>query len=450
MLILHLDSRTFRISDSERSGTIYIWTPIDDLGWSEGDTVQVRLDLITVPNEGDLTIAPHRGNPLTHRRDDAIDEAGDRDIYAVQLEAGKFYSFGICGCLNWWGGDIRWTREEEVRSPEIRLLDFEGQPVADDEEAVIGRQYTPIVGSRFEFEPNRSGPYYVEVFSRDPNATGRYGVWVSDLTRTESSPDEGSGSENDFGYMIRPGHLHPGDPISGNLNSDGHRWGFSPDSDFFLVNLKAGYQYTFNYSGDIQGTDLQGGTRKHVGLVVSDPISSQPFAHNYPGWPKTLTFTAPHTGEYFFYAYVTVRDANGSSAYTITMTERNLSLGAPLGNQAPTGKPSIAGTAEPGQVLAADTSAISDPNGMIAVSFRYQWVRNDGATDAEISGATGSTYTVVEEDVGYEIKVRVTFEDDLGYQETVTSPAVYIQPPQPLYGGLRNGPTEHDGAKPSP
>ena len=55
--------------------------------------------------------------------------------------------------------------------------------------------------------------------------------------------------------------------------------------------------------------------------------------------------------------------------------------------------------------------------------FAYQWVRHDLATfdDTDIEGAIGSTYTVTDDDEGKAIKVRVTFTDDAGNGESLTS-----------------------------
>ena len=91
-------------------------------------------------------------------------------------------------------------------------------------------------------------------------------------------------------------------------------------------------------------------------------------------------------------------------------------------NTPPTGLPTITGTPKAGQELTAHTSAISDAEGLANVSYQYQWTANDG-TDAEIEGATGSTYAATVNDVGKTIKVRVTFTDDAGNGESLTSVA---------------------------
>ncbi len=86
-------------------------------------------------------------------------------------------------------------------------------------------------------------------------------------------------------------------------------------------------------------------------------------------------------------------------------------------NSPATGAPTITGTAQVGQTLTADTSDISDPDGLTSVSYSYQWL----ADDAEIDGAASSTYTVQSSDNGKVIKVRVSFTDDGGSDESVTS-----------------------------
>ena len=83
----------------------------------------------------------------------------------------------------------------------------------------------------------------------------------------------------------------------------------------------------------------------------------------------------------------------------------------------------ISGTAQVGEVLTADTPGIVDADGLTSVSYSYQWIRNDGNTDADIGGQTASTYTLVTTDQGKTIKVKVSFTDDQGNEETLTSAA---------------------------
>ena len=90
-------------------------------------------------------------------------------------------------------------------------------------------------------------------------------------------------------------------------------------------------------------------------------------------------------------------------------------------NQAPSGLPTISGTAQTDQILTADTAGITDPDGLVNATFTYQWIRVEGATETDIPNATSATYTLTDDDVGKTIKVRVTFTDDGGYEERLTS-----------------------------
>ena len=86
-------------------------------------------------------------------------------------------------------------------------------------------------------------------------------------------------------------------------------------------------------------------------------------------------------------------------------------------NSPATGEPTISGTAQVGETLTANTSGIADEDGLDDVSFIYQWL----ADDAEIAGATNATYTLGDADEGKAIKVRVSFTDDAGNAESLTS-----------------------------
>ena len=96
---------------------------------------------------------------------------------------------------------------------------------------------------------------------------------------------------------------------------------------------------------------------------------------------------------------------------------------APAQNSPATGEPTIGGTARVGETLTADVSGIADADGLSGASFSYQWISNDGNADTDIVGATGSTYTLTTSDEGKAIKVRVSFTDDGGYGETLSSAA---------------------------
>ena len=87
-------------------------------------------------------------------------------------------------------------------------------------------------------------------------------------------------------------------------------------------------------------------------------------------------------------------------------------------NTPATGAPTISGTAQVGETLTASISGIEDADGLTGVTFSYQWL---SSRDTEIQGATSANYTLVAADAGKTIKVRVSFTDDRGFDESLTS-----------------------------
>ena len=81
-----------------------------------------------------------------------------------------------------------------------------------------------------------------------------------------------------------------------------------------------------------------------------------------------------------------------------------------------------------GQTLTVDTSGIADEDGLEDAAFGYQWLADGTA----IPGATASAYTPAEADEGKPVTVQVSFTDDAGNDETLTSAptaAVAAAPP---------------------
>ena len=117
--------------------------------------------------------------------------------------------------------------------------------------------------------------------------------------------------------------------------------------------------------------------------------------------------------------------------YEESLTSATTEEVAPGPNVSATGLPSISGTPEVLHTLTADTSAISDENGLDGVTFNYQWVAVDRGIDTEIQGATSSTYTLAYTELGKAVKVQVTFVDNSGNEETQTSAATGEVAPGP-------------------
>ena len=112
-----------------------------------------------------------------------------------------------------------------------------------------------------------------------------------------------------------------------------------------------------------------------------------------------------------------VNDGTDNSAMPNTVTVNVTAV-----NDAAMGQPGIAGTARVERVLMATVGTIADPDGLPAplltdTNTSFQWVRVTSGTDADISGAMASTYTLVDADNGKTIRVKVSFQDDDGTNE---------------------------------
>ena len=117
-------------------------------------------------------------------------------------------------------------------------------------------------------------------------------------------------------------------------------------------------------------------------------------------------------------------DAGYEETLTSAATEAvSFAVRQQAANSAATGAPTITGTAQVGETLIADTSGIADADGLSGATFGYQWIANDGSADADISGATDSSYALAASDEARTIRVRVSFTDDGGNDESLTSAA---------------------------
>ena len=95
-----------------------------------------------------------------------------------------------------------------------------------------------------------------------------------------------------------------------------------------------------------------------------------------------------------------------------------------LANTAATGAPAITGPPQAGGTLTADTSGISDADGLTGVTYDYRWIRVAPDDTETVVAIDSPTYTPKAGDVGHSFKLAVEFDDDNGYYETLESEAV--------------------------
>ena len=93
-----------------------------------------------------------------------------------------------------------------------------------------------------------------------------------------------------------------------------------------------------------------------------------------------------------------------------------------------TGAPVISGTPQERKTLTVLTSGIVDGDGTTKAeagsegyAYQYTWFRIVSETETEITEADASTYVLTNADVGAQIRVQVSFTDDQGGSETLSS-----------------------------
>ena len=156
---------------------------------------------------------------------------------------------------------------------------------------------------------------------------------------------------------------------------------------------------------------------------------------------STYTLTADDDGKAIRVRVSFTDDAGHDEALTSQATDAVAAAPAP--NSPATGAPVIDGTARVGETLTADTSGIEDEDGLDSVSYSYQWL----ADGADIAGATNSTYTLTADDDGKAIRVRVSFTDDAGHDEALTSQATDAVAAAPAPNSPATGAPVIDGPK---
>ena len=175
----------------------------------------------------------------------------------------------------------------------------------------------------------------------------------------------------------------------------------------------------------IDGTAQEGETLTAdiSGIADEDGLDNATFAYQWlaadaeiPGAANSTHTLADAEGDKAIRVRVRFTDDAGNEE-TLTSTATAAVTGRP--NSEATGAPTINGTSQVDETLTADVSSIADENGLDNAAFTYQWL----ADDVEISGATGSSYTLAESDEGKAVKVRVSFTDDAGNDESLTSAA---------------------------
>jgi hypothetical protein len=193
----------------------------------------------------------------------------------------------------------------------------------------------------------------------------------------------------------------------------------------------------------ITGTAQQGQTL--TATVSDDDGISVAIAYQ---WKRGSTLIGTNSATYVLVQADVGSTITVNAQYTDNQsTAENVTSAAigPVTNVNDVGSVVISGTAEQGQTL---TATVSDDDGLTeavtSAAIGYQWYRSDmdfgtcisAVADvlcgySPITGATEDTYIATQADVGYTLKVQVTYTDDQGTDETLTSAATGAIEPAP-------------------
>ena len=318
------------------------------------------------------------------------------------------------------------------------------------------------------------GVHCFEVASGD-NGTGTYKLELR-INKNRASgggPDGYGGHDVPADTSTRAWAIVDIEATYGYLGDDGTA---EDDVDWFRIDLNRDVEYQIDLETltiDADGLDIE---ERHLlkrpriaGIHDANGVEIQDTASTGQGMEVSVDFTPPNDGAYYiavgsnsgdrtglFQLCVKEKESSGTNRCTEDAPPQQDSLQqqTELRNSPATGGPGIAGSARAGKTLTATTQGISDEDGLTRAVFRYRWIRHDfgTGTDTDIGGATGASYTVTSDDAGQAIKVRVSFGDDAGYEESVTSYAVAVQA-QPLTAEFPESPFQsqsHKGANDRP
>jgi hypothetical protein len=142
------------------------------------------------------------------------------------------------------------------------------------------------------------------------------------------------------------------------------------------------------------------------------------------GTQKTYTLVGVDSGN-TMRVRVTATNADGSAS---AQSDKTTAVEPATSSAAPknTGTPTIAGTAKVGQTLTADNGSWTGS----PTAYTYAWQRCDAdvASCANVVGATGKTYGVRIDDLGYRLRVSVTARNAKGNATASSAITPIVQP----------------------
>ena len=241
------------------------------------------------------------------------------------------------------------------------------------------------------------------------------------VTATDDDVDDDGESVN-LAFGMLPEGVSVGSPASAVVElTDNDAAGVMLDKTDLVVT--EGGSATYTVALDSEPTaDVTVTITGHAGTDLTLTTTTAMLTFTPSTWNRTQTVTvaAGDDGDALNDSALLTHRAVGATEYASVTA--SLSVTVTDDDTKATGAPAITGIAEVGEELTANTSGIADADGLNNVSYVYQWVLvPSGGQETDISGATLAGYTVTVGDVDDAFKLRVTFTDDKGNPESLTS-----------------------------
>ena len=321
------------------------------------------------------------------------DQVPDEDWFAIEgLKEDHEYTIDV------------WTMEEELplkhQATRLKILgiyDSNGMEAPGTSSAGSGKKVSVT------FQPQNAVTFYVSVGSEAPDRTGVYRIGISAVALQVSNATEA-------------------DTLTAALED-------------IPANHDGSNEFTFRIAFSEEVNISRRSMRDHALVVTGGTVTD---ARGVDGRKDLWELTVEPAGTGPVSILVPQDRACTETGALCTADGRMLSSGlgqlvpgpAParaVPNNPATGQPVITGTPQVGETLSVDTSGISDLDGLQNAAFTYRWI----AAGSDIEGATGSSHTIAEDDEGLTIQVRVSFTDDAGNEEILTSAATEAVQPVP-------------------
>ena len=365
-------------SDAGKAITVRV-TFIDDAGNAETLTsAAVALDPDDYTMNAIWEVGTHGVIPVGGSATGVVEVPGDRDFFAVNLSKGQTYRIDVVG-----HSDADALEQVRLHGVFIYAEELECSGAYEDPGVttyVLTAQHSELYSVAVGAEGDGTGGYRVSV--AESGATGA-GCNTAPAAAAQAANTPATGTPAISG-TVRVGETLTAD-TTGIADEDG------------LDNAVFSYQWLAD------GAAISGATDDTYTLVDADE-------------GKTITVQVSFTDD-----AGNEEELTGAATDAVEPETKEAKANTPA-----TGAPAISGTAQVGETLTADTSGIADEDGLDDVTFAYQWL----ADGADISGATDATYTLADSDEGKAVSVAVSFTDDAGNEEELTSAATDAVEPE--------------------